>query len=129
MAYEYYMTRRFSSTSELNNFLNGTELKSGSATYASSGTTLTDSSGGFGTNTYDLKRIVISESGTELTVNDTTSNTVIELSGAASGISNGATVSYKIYSNDEIASGAIVSIQQDHSNLWVLVYKTTTAGF
>jgi hypothetical protein len=129
MAYEYYMTRRFSSTSELNNFLNGTELKAGSVVYddASSGT-LTDASGGFGTNTYNTKRLVISSVSTEFTVGSTTSDTVIVPS-AETGLVNGTTYAYKIYNNDEIASTAIVSIQQDHSNLWVLVYKTDTAGF
>ncbi len=133
-AYTYYMTRRFSSTAELNNFLNGTELKAGTATYNTDGGsthTLTDSAGGFGsasTDPYNGKRIVISGVSSDVSGGETNSDTVLNI-GAISGKSDGDTVSYKIFSSAAIVSTDIVDLTQDHSNLWVLVYKTTTAGF
>ena len=132
-AYTYYMTRRFSSTAELNNFLNGTELKAGTATYTTLGSVhrLTDSAGGFGTssdNTYQNKRIVISGLDEDEVGGTTVSDTVLNIS-QISGKSNDDTVSYKIFSSAAIVNTDIISVQQDHSNLWVLVYKTDTAGF
>jgi len=128
MSYTYYITKRFKNTSDLSDFLNGIVLKTGSGSFASSGNKITASSGGFGTDTFDNKRIVLSGSSSDLTISGTDSDTVIALSGAG-GKSDGDTVSYKIYTRDEIAPADIVELSQDHSNLWVLIYKVTTAAF
>ena len=131
-AYTYYMTRRFSSTAELNNFLNGTELKAGTATYNTDGSsthTLTDTAGGFGSsNAYQNKRIVISGIDDDEVGGTSASDTVLNIS-EITAKSDGDTVSYKIFSSAAIANTDIISVQQDHSNLWVLVYKTDTDGF
>ena len=128
MSYSYYITKRFKNTAELSDFLNGTVLKSGSGTYASSGNKITDTSGGFGDNTFGSKRIVLSGAEADLTITGTDSDTIIAISGTG-GKSDGDTVSYKIFSGDEIAATDIVELSQDHSNLWVLIYKVTTATF
>lgn len=129
MAYQYYITKKFKSTSELSDFLNGTSVKSGTVAYDNTGSgSLTDATGGFGTDTYNGKKIILSGIDTELTVGSTTSDTIIVPS-AETDLVNSTSYAYKIFDSIGIASTDIVELSQDHSNLWVLVYKTAIAGF
>ena len=131
------VTRKFRSTVELMDFMNGGPVKEYGQGYVNSNVLHAVSAGTVYSNWQDIDGsgtdlsgyVVISGSDTYTALSSAASATSTNIASLGNVGTQGNPVYYRIYTNEPLATNTIVHLSEDNNNNWTLIYNDTTKTF